>query len=86
MGVRPRSRREALLYQLCVNHGWCGASLKGVDLAEARDADAVLRAILAAEDMEPESLDRVTCAKLTRIVEDWLFDPHGRGARSGLPD
>jgi hypothetical protein len=86
MSSRPASRLEALLAELCAEHGWCGAGreaehIRGLGSDAARIVDAVLRA----EGVAPETARREDRALLTQRVEDWLIDPAGRGARSGLP-
>jgi hypothetical protein len=87
MGERPASRMEALLYELCITYGWC---LEPDDRAalpaqHARDRDEIVDAIIRAERGDVETVDRGTRRWLTALVDDWLFDPDGRGASSGLP-
>lgn len=41
-------------------------------------------AVLSAEGLDPTSCDRATRVVLAKAVDDWLFDPQGRGARSGM--
>jgi len=87
MGERPASRMQALLDELCVKHGWC---LKPDDRAalvatRARDRDDIVDAIIRAEHGEAHALERATPRWLAALVDDWLFDPRGRGAVSGLP-
>ena len=73
---------EALLYELCGKHGWCGAVQHTAEMLQLRHADtetivaAIPRAEGAAGDAGPW---------LAEIVDDWLFDADGQGARSGLP-
>ena len=78
---------QALLDELCVKHGWC---LNPDDQAalvakRARDHDEVVDAIIRAEYGETHALERETRQWLAALVDDWLFDPRGRGAASGLP-
>jgi len=47
--------------------------------------DEVVEAVLVAEGWNPVMCDRKVKAYLAQAVGDWLFDPRGRGARSGLP-
>jgi hypothetical protein len=84
MGHRPESRRAALLYELCAGYGYCN-SLEADDLTEADNADTVVDAVLTAEGLDPVKCSRRTRAELAEVVDAWLFDPRGRGARSGLP-
>jgi hypothetical protein len=78
---------DALLYELCVEYGWC-MSLEGsraVQATDPRDRSAIADAIIRGEFGESGLQDADTRAFLMPIVDDWLFDPSGRGARSGLP-
>ncbi len=84
----PASRSEALLDELCAVHGWClePAAREALLAGPVGDAESVTEAILRAE-LGPDHLsDRRTLAWLRDLVDDWLVDPEGRGARSGLPD
>lgn len=84
MGSRTESRRAALLDELCRRYGYCN-DLDPEALTSAQSANEVIRAVLTAEGLDPVTCDRKTCALLEQVVDDWLFDPHGRGARSKLP-
>lgn len=52
-------------------------------VSSGADAGALVDLILVAEGAGLDHPHRERY--LVRIVEDWLFDPQGRGARSGLP-
>jgi hypothetical protein len=84
MGVRPKSLREALLHELCVGLGYCN-DLKADALAGDFSADEIVRMVLVAEGMDPVMTDKELVAPVARMVDDWLFSPGGRGAKSGLP-
>jgi hypothetical protein len=84
MGSRPESRRAALLYELCVEHGYYN-NLGVNALAHSHGADEVVDAVLLAGGLDPTMSDQATQAPLTKAVDDWLFDLQGRGVRSGLP-
>jgi hypothetical protein len=75
---------EALLLELCTEHGWCGALRELETISDLRDERSVVDAILAAEGSEVA--DVKTRAWLGERVRDWLFDPDGRGSRSGLAE
>ena len=45
----------------------------------------VVDAVLVVEGLDPVMADSNQRAQIKVIVVDWLFDPHGRGERSGLP-
>ena len=82
MGQRLKPRMDALLVELCVRHGWC---LKPSDhdallVVDGRDSDVITDEIIRAEMGEDYVVDRPTRAWLKALVDDWLFDPHGRGA------
>lgn len=81
-----KSRTNALLWELCVKYGWCDVRYQAEAfhrLVESGAAVATLvDAILLAEGAQ---LDHPARSEyLERLVEDWLFDPAGRGARSNL--
>jgi hypothetical protein len=86
MGYRPVSRMDALLEELCARHGWClrEDDRNALVADPPREREAVVDSIIRAEFGDSAALDRDTRAWLTAVVEDWLFDPDGRGARSGL--
>jgi hypothetical protein len=47
--------------------------------------DEVVDAVLVVEGLDPAEVDPRQRAQIMAVVVDWLFDPHGRGERSGLP-
>jgi hypothetical protein len=53
--------------------------------ARPQDREAVTDSIIRVQFGESELRDEDKRAWLTPIVDDWLFDPGGRGARSGVP-
>jgi hypothetical protein len=84
VGLRPKSRREALLYELCARYGYCN-DLDPDSLQAAASVEVVVRSVLEAEGLDPVTCTPEVQAQLARTVDDWLFDPHGCGVRSGLP-
>jgi hypothetical protein len=84
VGYRPKSRREALLYELCAHSGYCSTVLTVDDLADELGADQIAEMVLRGEGLDPV-IDGKQRDQVARTVEDWLFDPRGRGAMSGLP-
>jgi hypothetical protein len=84
MGSLPDSRRAALLHELCGSLGYCN-ELSADALTDARSVDEIVDMVLVAEGLDPTMCDRAIRAQLAEAVEDWLFDPRGCGARSGLP-
>jgi hypothetical protein len=84
VGSRPASRRAALLDELCRDLGYCN-DLPAESLAGAGCAEEIIDSVLVAEGLDPATCDRATRATLAKVVDDWLFDPQGRGVQSGLP-
>ena len=87
MGYRPTSRMDALLEQLCVEYGWClpPGDRQALIGAGPQDRETVTDSIIRAEFGEADVRDDDKRAFLTPLVDDWLFDPTGRGAHSQLP-
>lgn len=84
------SRTSRALNEVCANLGFCDVSmipeaaaafhgLVGSGAAADELVDAILDAEGSARWASPHR------AALRGVVEDWLFDPQGRGAQSGLP-
>jgi hypothetical protein len=84
MGYRPKSRREALLHELCARGGYRSTGLTVHDLTDELSADEITEMVLRGEGLDPV-IDDKQRDYVTRVAKDWLFDPRGRGARSGLP-
>jgi hypothetical protein len=78
---------DALLEELCTKHGWClpEEDQNALLAAGPQDREAIVASIMRAEFGDSHPLDEHRRAWLRRMVDDWLFDPAGRGARSGLP-
>ncbi len=87
MGYRPANRMDALLRELCSEYGWCLRPEKRDALIAAapQDREEIADSIIRAEFGEAGLRDQDKRAFLMPIVNDWLFDAHGRGARSRLP-
>jgi hypothetical protein len=86
MALRPQSRFDALLDELCCDYGWCCASRKRERVRPlAGSVERLVDAILAAEGMEPDAAAGKHRNFLTGRVEEWLLRDDGPGARSGLP-
>jgi hypothetical protein len=87
VGYRPVSRLDALLEEQCTRYGWCLDPSDRAALVQdpAQDRDAIVESIIQAEFGEAGLRDRERRTWLESLVDDWLFDPQGRGARSGLP-
>jgi hypothetical protein len=88
VGYPNATRLNSLLSQICVERGWCIApdDHAQVRQAIAGGADAVVDTLIRIElQIEPVMCDKRTHRWLYGKVVDWLFDPRGRGASSGLP-
>jgi hypothetical protein len=83
MGSQPTSLREALLHELCAGDGYCTTGLVADDLGDELTAGEITDMVLRGEGLDPV-MDRTQRESVKKVVEDWLFDPLGRGARSGL--
>jgi len=85
VGLRPASRREALINELCASGGYCSNGLTADDLTGDLSADEITEMILRREDCWPLAGRGPAVDEVAGMVKDWLFDPRGRGVRSGLP-
>ena len=88
MGYPNATRMNSLLSQICTERGWCLApgSDEHVREAVANGAASVVDLLIRTElEIDPTVCDATTRRWLAGKVEDWLFDPRGRGASSGLP-
>jgi len=87
VGYPNATRMSGLLAEICKERGWCiGPEETEVRVAVEAGADAVVDMLIRIEmQMEPVMLDKETRRWLRGRVVDWLFDPCGRGASSGLP-
>ena len=87
VGTKPASRVEALLYELCVRYGYCLPSDKrdAIVAKPPSDAETFVDAVLRAEGLEPDSVDKQARKVLVAMVERWLFDGgSSTGSQSGL--
>jgi hypothetical protein len=82
VGSQPGSRREALLYELS---DYSTTALTADDLTGDLSARDIGEMILQREGLDPVMMNQGERERVMRMVTDWLFDPCGRGARSGLP-
>jgi hypothetical protein len=53
-------------------------------LGDELGADEIAEMVLRREGLDPV-IDGKQRDQVSQTVRDWLFDPQGRGARSGLP-
>jgi hypothetical protein len=87
LSAKPSTRLEALLYELCADYGYCLTPPEQLALffEPPRDADAFVDAVLLAEGLNPNAIEKQARAALTDVVRDWLFDEgRGKGTKSGL--
>jgi hypothetical protein len=85
MGYRPKSRRDALLHELCARGGYCSTGLTVDDLTDELSADEITEMVLRGEGLDPVMGSGKARDEVGRMVKDWLFHPRGRGAKSELP-
>ena len=85
MGGPPVSRREALLRELCMDLGFCDTGLTPDDLTDGVAATEIVELVLSGEGLDPTATPGTLRQAMRQLIDDWLFDPNGRGARSGLP-
>lgn len=82
------SRLNSLLSQICIERGWCLSpdGYERVRQAIPDGINAVVDTIICIElETDPVLCDKHTRRWLRGKVDDWLFDPQGRGVSSGLP-
>ena len=88
MGYPNATRMNSLLSQIFVERGWClppneeGRVRRAIPNGINAVADTIIRTEL---EIELILCDKDTRRWLQGKVNDWLFDPRGRGASSGLP-
>jgi hypothetical protein len=87
VGYPNPTRLNSLLSEICVERGWC-LSPEAHNLVERAipdGVDAVVDTIITSElEIDPVLCDKATRRWLRNKIDDWLFDPRGRGASSGL--
>lgn len=67
--------------------GYCGGDTRWSVESDfdAKTPDEIVDAVLVVEGLDPAVVDPNQRAQIRAVVVDWLFDPQGRGERSGLP-
>ena len=85
MGPAPSTVRAAMMADVCHKLGFC--DLDPDDITDAMSRDEIVRMIFVADGLSGDSWrwERSWREGVEQIVDDWLFDPRGRGARSRLP-
>jgi hypothetical protein len=70
-----------------VRLGYCGGEARySVESDfDGNTPDEVVEAVLVVEGLDPAAVDPNQRAQIRTVVVDWLFDPQGRGERSGSP-
>jgi hypothetical protein len=82
------TRVNSLLSEICIERGWClpPGAVAEVRRAVSTGIESVIDGIIRTElEIDPVMCDRETRRWLAGKVDDWLFDPVGRGASSELP-
>lgn len=88
MAYPDATRVHSLLSEICREWGYClpPGSDERIRGAIPEGAEAVVDLIIRIElGIEPVMAAKDTHRCLRDKVVDWLFNPHGRGAASGLP-
>ncbi len=86
MGDKPRTLIDGIFDDLIVRYGW---GMYG-DSSELRrnppeTVDRFVDQLLAIDGRLPDLVTRADLRLLRETVNDWVFDPSGRGEKSGLP-
>jgi hypothetical protein len=70
-----------------VRLGYCGGDTRWSVESDfdGETPDEIVDTVLLVEGLDPAEVDPCQRAQILTVVNDWLFDPHGRGERSGLP-
>ena len=89
MTAPPPTRVLTALREICREFGFCDVlvdeQVEQIDPA-TQGASEITDLILRAEGVErPEYYDKEMRLKVEQVLDDWLFDPHGRGATSEQP-
>lgn len=88
MGYPNATRVHSLLSEICREWGYClpPGSDEKIRSTIPEGEQAVVELIIQIElGIEPIMAAKDTHRYLRSKVIDWLFNPHGRGAASGLP-
>jgi hypothetical protein len=88
VGYPAPTRASSLLSEICTERGWClpPGSDERVRAAIPDGVASIVDLLIRIElEIAPEMCESPTRRWLTQKVEDWLFDPRGHGASSGLP-
>lgn len=67
--------------------GYCGGDTRWSVESDfdGETPDEVVDAVLVVEGLDPGVVDPRQRAQIRAVVVEWLFDPQGKGATSGLP-
>lgn len=86
VNARPTSRIDGMFYELVAKYGW---GMYGDSSALRTDppetVELFVDQLLTIDGRDPELVTRRDRQLLRTIANDWVFDPSGRGAKSGLP-
>jgi hypothetical protein len=86
VGYKPVSRIDGIFDDLIVRYGWGMYGDSSVLRADPpNELDAFVDELLRIDGRDPALASKQDRRFLREIVNDWVFDPHGRGAKSGLP-
>jgi hypothetical protein len=73
--------------ELCTEYGWClrAGDREALLAAKQQDRETLADASIRSEFGDATVDEQDKRSFLLPILDDWLFDSAGRGARSGLP-
>ena len=86
MGYKPATRIDGIFDDLVVRFGWgMYGDSSALRSNPPGDVETFVDELLTIDGREPQLATREDRRFLRKIVNDWVFDAHGRGAKSGLP-
>lgn len=86
MGYKPTTRIDGIFYDLVVRYGWgMYGDSSALRSTPPEDVSEFVDALLIIDGRDPAYASRTDRRLVATLVRDWVFDPAGRGARSGLP-
>jgi hypothetical protein len=86
VGYKPATRIDGIFYELLVRFGWgMYGDSSALRISPPDDVSEFLDTLLIIDGRDPAFASRTHRQLLATLVKDWVLDPAGRGARSGLP-
>jgi hypothetical protein len=86
VGNKPTTRIDCIFGELIIRYGWGmwgdSSRLRG---EPPDDVEQFIDELLLIDGRSPIRASREDRRFLRGIVNDWIFEPSGRGVKSGLP-